>query len=112
MDSGFSHDLFSLKFEEYKEMPHYRALATGYVDRWNSIFFVAAGHENANRAIDAAYEGCDLELEKEGRDWGCNLFAIGDIDLRNLTQEQFQEAIELYEGSASATNADLENRTD
>jgi hypothetical protein len=112
IESRFSPALFPQKFEEYKEMPHYRALATGYVDRWNSIFFVAVGHENAIEAIDAAYEGCDLELEEEGRDWGCSLFAIGDIDVRDLTQEQFQQAIELYEDSTSATNADLENGTD
>jgi hypothetical protein len=40
MDSRFSPALFPQKFEQYKATPHYRALATGYIDRRNRIFLL------------------------------------------------------------------------
>jgi hypothetical protein len=99
--------LFPQRFEEYKATSHYRALAIGYIDRWERVFFPTTGHATVGQAIDAAYEGCDLELEKRGRDWECGLFAIGDIDISEMTQEQVQQVIELYESNTSATNEDF-----
>ncbi len=110
-DVRSSWPLFPLRFAEYKATPHYHALALGYIDREETIFFTVYGSGTVGEAIDAVFQGCDLELEKEGRDWGCYLFAIGNIDVRGMTREQLQQVIELYESNISATNEDFESFT-
>ncbi len=55
-------------------------------------------------ALDTALADCDRYLEDEyGVTIGCQIFAIGDIDVRGMTPEQVGKVIELYKSNPSAT---------
>jgi hypothetical protein len=59
---------------------------------------------------DAVKEAMD-ECEKSRKSWGssdpCELFAIGDIIVRGMTDAQKRAAAEVYKKNKDATNADL-----
>jgi hypothetical protein len=88
-------------FEEYKKKPHFRAIATTgeQIGRTGGGYSTGRswGHINARLAIEDAMESCERARKEKVIAPRCRLYAIGDILVSGMTQQQLAREIGLYE---------------
>ena len=103
--------MFYYEYKEYLEKPHYRAFI--YTGEGGGQGSGMAGWTWAQNTVEQAIErglaGCkDADISEISiRAGECHLYAIGNIIVWNMTEEQKKKAIDLYKNNPDATNADL-----
>ena len=96
--------------KEYLEKPHYKVFfTTGSETYGASVTCSYAGFESALAAVKRGGKRCE-EFRKEhypSLTAGVYLYSLGNIKVWDLTDEQLNKAIEVYENNPDATNDDL-----
>ncbi len=97
-------------YKEYLEKPHYKVyITTGSGTYGAAVSCSRSGFPSAQGAVERGMTECE-EFRKENYPvltGGVYLYAIGDIKVWDMTDEQLKKAIEVYENNPNATNADL-----
>ena len=97
-------------YKEYLEKPHYKVyITTGSGTYGAAVSCSRFGFPSAQAAVEQGMTGCE-EFRKENYPvltGGVYLYAIGDIKVWDMSDEQLKKAIEVYENNPDATNADL-----
>ena len=101
--SGFQSD-----FEDYLKRPHARAFAiAGAKGDTGPSFGMASEQVAVQDAIDLALERCEEVQKRFDETLACRLWAIGDIEVHQMTPAQIEAAIAVYRENPGATNGDL-----
>lgn len=97
-------------YKEYLEKPHYRVyITTGSGTYGAGVSCSRYGYSSAQAAVEQGMPACE-EFRKENYPvltGGVYLYAIGDIKVWDMSDEQLKKAIEVYQNNPNATNADL-----
>ena len=101
--SGYETD-----FEAYLESPHARAFAiAGAKGATGPSFGMASEQSAVQDAIDLALARCEEVQARFAETQPCRLWAIGDIDVHEMTPAQLEAAIAVYRENPGASNDDL-----
>ena len=99
-------------FQKYKTKPHYRALSfTGSLPRAGSMSGASFSASSVEKAIEGALQRC--EKGKKENVWetpigDCELFAIGDIVVHGMSDDELESAMALYRTNPYADNDELD----
>ena len=97
-------------YKEYLEKPHYKVyITTGSGTYGAGVSCSRYGYPSAQAAVEQGMPACE-EFRKENYPvltGDVYLYAIGDIKVWDMSDEQLKKAIEVYENNPNATNADL-----
>ena len=97
-------------YKEYLEKPHYKVyITTGSGTYGAGVSCSRYGYPSAQAAVEQGMPACE-EFRKETYPFltvEVYLYAIGDIIVWDMSDEQIKKAIEVYENNPNATNADL-----
>jgi hypothetical protein len=95
------------EFHRYGYYGDFKAYATSDPQK----FRVARGWSFRYGSPEDAIKGAMEQCAKSQKSWGssdpCELFAIGDIIVRGMTEAQKRAAVEVYKKNQDASNADL-----
>ena len=101
--SGYETD-----FEEYLTRPHARAFAiAGAKGDTGPAFGMAVAQVAVRDALDLALARCEAVQKRYKETLACRLWAIGDINVNDMTPAEIEAAIAAYRENPGATNDDL-----
>ncbi len=91
------------KYQEYLAQPHYRALA---VSAGTSLHLASAigwtsSAPTVESAIEGALAGCSRGETQQSRIKECRLYAIGDIVVSGMSDDELEAAIKIYKSTAA-----------
>ncbi len=92
------------KYQEYLAQPHYRALA---VSAGTSLHLASAIGWRSNAptvesAIEGALAGCTKGETQQSRIKECRLYAIGDVVVSGMSDDELEAATKTYKNSITA----------
>ena len=93
-------------FQEYKTTPHYRAISTtGSFTRRGSLSAYFKGASSVEEAIEGALQRC--EEGKKEYTWEtpigeCRLYAIGDIIVNGMSDDELEAATKTYKNAVAS----------
>ena len=99
---------YETDFEDYLEQPHARAFAiAGAQGDTGPSFGMASEQVAVEEAINLALARCEEVQKRYKETLACRLWAIGNIDVREMTPAELEAAIAVYRENPNATNDDL-----
>jgi hypothetical protein len=96
------------QYQEYLTLPHFRAFAsTSGAGRLAASIGWSFKQRSVEGAIERALAGCKTGQKKYSKISECRLFALGNIEVAGLSEEQLDKAISFYRNNLNATKEDL-----
>jgi len=94
-------------FRRFGFYQDFKAFATTDLAKFRSARGWASHYDTPEEAIAAAMEQCDKSRKYLAITEPCEVFALGDIIVRGMTDAQKRAAAAVYKKNKDATNADL-----
>ncbi len=96
-------------FEDYKTEIHFRAMATtAPSSRGGWASGTARGHGNIEDAIEEAMKHCEQGRKKHWTASSCKLYAIGDIVVSGMSDDDLEAAMAFYQTNIDADNDEFD----
>src|SRR5262249_13862808 len=94
-------------FRSFGHSADFKAFATTDPAKFKVARGWATRYGSADEAIKEAVAECAKNVEELALSDSCELFAVGDIVVRGMSEAEKRAATELYRKNKNATNADL-----